>query len=148
MGIVFQAYNLIPFLTVAENVALVLTPNGISRREAFRRARALRAEMDLDHRADTHPATLSGGEQQRLAVARAGVRSDLPDDRRADRERASSPGSRHGVTGSPAAEPAPMFQRETPAARVLLGLLRGRGRGAAVGLRRGRDVRSARGGFC
>jgi putative ABC transport system ATP-binding protein len=73
MGIIFQAYNLIPFLTAAENVALVLTLNGVPRREAMRRARALLEQLDLARRADTHPATLSGGEQQRLAVARAVV---------------------------------------------------------------------------
>ncbi len=71
VGIIFQAYNLIPFLTAAENVALVLTLTGVPRREALRRARALLTSVDLDHRADTYPATLSGGEQQRLAVARA-----------------------------------------------------------------------------
>ena len=71
MGIIFQAYNLIPFLTAAENVALVLTLNDISRREAMQRARDLLEQMDLGHRADVHPPTLSGGEQQRLAVARA-----------------------------------------------------------------------------
>jgi putative ABC transport system ATP-binding protein len=71
MGIVFQAYNLIPFLTALENVALVLTLNGISLRDARRRARALLDRLDLGHRADLHPPTLSGGEQQRLAVARA-----------------------------------------------------------------------------
>lgn len=71
MGIVFQAYNLIPFLTAVENVALVLTLNGMSRREAAKRARDLLDALDLGHRADTYPATLSGGEQQRLAVARA-----------------------------------------------------------------------------
>jgi putative ABC transport system ATP-binding protein len=73
VGIIFQAYNLIPFLTALENVALVLTLNGIPRRESLRRARDLLREMDLAHRADTHPATLSGGEQQRVAVARAVV---------------------------------------------------------------------------
>jgi putative ABC transport system ATP-binding protein len=73
MGIIFQSYNLIPFLTVAENVALVLTLNGVSLREAVRRARALLEQLDLARRADVHPATLSGGEQQRLAVARAVV---------------------------------------------------------------------------
>jgi putative ABC transport system ATP-binding protein len=73
MGIVFQAYNLIPFLTVAENVALVLTLNGVPLRQAMARARALLVELDLGRRADVHPATLSGGEQQRLAVARAVV---------------------------------------------------------------------------
>lgn len=74
MGIIFQAYNLIPFLTALENVALILTLNGVPLREALRRARALLARLDLlGHRADVHPATLSGGEQQRLAVARAVV---------------------------------------------------------------------------
>jgi putative ABC transport system ATP-binding protein len=71
MGIIFQAYNLIPFLTAVENVALVLTLNGLALREALDRARRLLAALDLGHRADIHPATLSGGEQQRLAVARA-----------------------------------------------------------------------------
>ena len=71
VGIIFQAYNLIPFLTAAENVALVLTLNGVPRGEALRRTRELLQSLDLAHRADTYPATLSGGEQQRLAVARA-----------------------------------------------------------------------------
>jgi putative ABC transport system ATP-binding protein len=71
MGIIFQSYNLIPFLTAIENVALVLTLNGVPLREARGRARALLDRLDLGHRADVHPPTLSGGEQQRLAVARA-----------------------------------------------------------------------------
>lgn len=73
MGIIFQAYNLIPFLTAVENVALVLSLNGMPRREAVRQGRELLQRLDLAHRADIHPATLSGGEQQRLAVARAVV---------------------------------------------------------------------------
>jgi putative ABC transport system ATP-binding protein len=73
MGIIFQAYNLIPFLTVVENVALVLTLNGVSNREAIKRSRELLEQLDLGHRADIYPATLSGGEQQRVAVARAVV---------------------------------------------------------------------------
>jgi putative ABC transport system ATP-binding protein len=73
MGIIFQAYNLIPFLTAVENVALVLSLNGVPAREAVRRARELLERLGLGHRADIHPATLSGGEQQRLAVARAVV---------------------------------------------------------------------------
>jgi putative ABC transport system ATP-binding protein len=71
MGIIFQSYNLIPFLTSIENVALVLTLNGVPLREARRRAGTLLDRLDLGHRADVHPPTLSGGEQQRLAVARA-----------------------------------------------------------------------------
>jgi putative ABC transport system ATP-binding protein len=71
MGIIFQAYNLIPFLTTVENVALVLTLNGISQHDALVRARALLQRLGLGHRADIYPTTLSGGEQQRVAVARA-----------------------------------------------------------------------------
>jgi len=71
MGIIFQAYNLIPFLTTLENVALVLTLNGISNRQAMTRAGELLISLDLGHRAGIYPATLSGGEQQRVAVARA-----------------------------------------------------------------------------
>ncbi len=71
MGIIFQAYNLIPFLTAQENVALLLTLNGIPKREAMRRARGLLEEMDLGHRAGVHPAPQYGGAQQRVAVARA-----------------------------------------------------------------------------
>jgi putative ABC transport system ATP-binding protein len=73
MGIIFQSYNLIPFLTAAENVALVLTLNGVSTRAAMKRTNELLGRLDLAHRADTYPATLSGGEQQRVAVARAVV---------------------------------------------------------------------------
>jgi putative ABC transport system ATP-binding protein len=73
MGIIFQAYNLIPFLTVAENVALVATLIGLTRKEALVRARRLLERLGLAHRADTYPATLSGGEQQRVAVSRAVV---------------------------------------------------------------------------
>jgi putative ABC transport system ATP-binding protein len=71
MGIIFQAYNLIPFLTVVENVALVATLIGVRRKDALRRARTLLERLGLTHRADTYPATLSGGEQQRVAVSRA-----------------------------------------------------------------------------
>ena len=63
MGIVFQAYNLIPFLTAVENVALVLTLNGVSLRDALRRSRELLNRLNLLKRADDHPASLSGGEQ-------------------------------------------------------------------------------------
>ena len=73
VGVVFQAYNLIPFLTAAENVALILTLNGVSNREALHRARLLLERLQLLPRADMYPASLSGGEQQRLAVARAVV---------------------------------------------------------------------------
>jgi putative ABC transport system ATP-binding protein len=73
VGVVFQAYNLIPFLTAAENVALILTLNGVPGRDALHRSRLLLERLQLLPRADMYPASLSGGEQQRLAVARAVV---------------------------------------------------------------------------
>ena len=71
MGIIFQAYNLIPFLSAVENVALAATLVGVPKRAALERAKTLLVELGLAHRAATYPATLSGGEQQRLAVSRA-----------------------------------------------------------------------------
>jgi putative ABC transport system ATP-binding protein len=71
MGVIFQSYNLIPFLTALDNVALVATLTGAPLAAARARAAALLDTLELAHRAETYPATLSGGEQQRLAVARA-----------------------------------------------------------------------------
>jgi len=71
IGFIFQQHNLIPFLTVQENVALVLDLNDVPRREAVRRARELLDYLEISHRAGSLPARLSGGEQQRVAIARA-----------------------------------------------------------------------------
>ena len=71
IGFIFQQHNLIPFLTAIENVALVMQLNGISRREATRRAKDLLGYLEIAHRADSLPANLSGGEQQRVAIGRA-----------------------------------------------------------------------------
>ena len=71
IGFVFQKANLIPFLSAAENVALALRINNVPGHEALRRAEALLGELDLGHRTGNLPARLSGGEQQRVAVARA-----------------------------------------------------------------------------
>jgi putative ABC transport system ATP-binding protein len=71
IGFVFQGHNLIPFLTAQENVALAMQINGVGKREAARRSRALLAYLEVAHRADTLPATLSGGERQRIAIGRA-----------------------------------------------------------------------------
>lgn len=71
IGFIFQQHNLIPFLTALENVALMLQLNGVSRREANRRARELMDYLEIGHRADSLPARLSGGEQQRVAIGRA-----------------------------------------------------------------------------
>jgi putative ABC transport system ATP-binding protein len=71
VGFVFQFFNLIPTLTVEENLRLPLELNGRPREAAVARARALLAEVDLADRGPAFPEHLSGGEQQRVAVARA-----------------------------------------------------------------------------
>lgn len=71
IGFIFQQHNLIPFLTALENVALMLQLNGLGRREASRRAKDLLDYLEMGHRADSLPARLSGGEQQRVAIGRA-----------------------------------------------------------------------------
>jgi len=71
IGFIFQGHNLIPFLTAQENVALALQLNGAAPRDAARRAHELLAYLEIDHRADALPGTLSGGEQQRVAIGRA-----------------------------------------------------------------------------
>ena len=70
IGFVFQTFNLIPTLTVEENVLLPVELNGRSD-EATWRARRLLEEVGLGDRGDSFPDRLSGGEQQRVAIARA-----------------------------------------------------------------------------
>jgi len=72
-GYVFQSFNLIPVLTAQQNVALPLRIGGASDREARRRAREELDHVGLGDRREHLPAALSGGEQQRVAVARATV---------------------------------------------------------------------------
>jgi putative ABC transport system ATP-binding protein len=72
IGYVFQSFHLIPTLTAEENVAVPLELAGET--EAIPRARALLAEVGLADRAHHYPVQLSGGEQQRVAVARAMAR--------------------------------------------------------------------------
>jgi putative ABC transport system ATP-binding protein len=69
IGIVFQAFHLIPTMTALENVAIPLELAGVT--EAFARASAELAAVGLDDRLGHYPAQLSGGEQQRVALARA-----------------------------------------------------------------------------
>jgi putative ABC transport system ATP-binding protein len=71
VGFIFQSYNLIPTLTVEENLLLPLELRGEAGEPAMRKARALLAELGLETRRDSPPDVLSGGEQQRIAVARA-----------------------------------------------------------------------------
>ncbi|MFC7963360.1 ABC transporter ATP-binding protein [Streptomyces cinereoruber] len=71
LGFVFQAFHLVPHLTCVQNVALALVHLGVPR--AQRRPQAVEAleAVGLGHRLDARPGTLSGGEKQRVAVARA-----------------------------------------------------------------------------
>ncbi len=71
IGFVFQFFNLIPTLTVFENLAFTLDLNGIDRARAQQRVAELLSQLGLSDRADAFPDRLSGGEQQRIAVARA-----------------------------------------------------------------------------
>jgi putative ABC transport system ATP-binding protein len=70
IGFVFQAAYLIPFLDVTDNVALLPMLAGIPNHESRQRARELLKALDVEHRADAMPSQLSGGEQQRVAIAR------------------------------------------------------------------------------
>ncbi len=71
IGFVFQFYHLLPEFTSVENVSFPLLIRGLKRKEAEERALALLREVTLEGKAQTRPAQLSGGEQQRIAIARA-----------------------------------------------------------------------------
>lgn len=71
LGFVFQFFNLLPSLSAAENVALPLLLDGVRPLEAMERARDLLTLVDLQTRQNHRPDQLSGGEQQRTAIARA-----------------------------------------------------------------------------
>ncbi|WP_041243030.1 ABC transporter ATP-binding protein [Trichlorobacter lovleyi] len=71
LGFIFQAHNLIPFLTAQENVMIALEINHLTKSEAKGRATELLVSLNLGHRLNNYPSALSGGEAQRVAIARA-----------------------------------------------------------------------------
>ncbi len=71
IGFVYQAFNLLPTLSVADNIRLVLELNKVPENEAAERIDELLCAVELQDRADSYPDVLSGGEQQRVAIARA-----------------------------------------------------------------------------
>jgi putative ABC transport system ATP-binding protein len=77
IGFVFQAFHLLPHLTVAQNVALPLSLNGTEVAQAGDRLKEVLVAVGLDAAADAYPRELSGGEMQRVAIARALVHRPL-----------------------------------------------------------------------
>ena len=73
IGFIFQSYNLLPPLSLVENVSIPLIINGVPREEANRRAREILTQVGLGKRLESRPGSLSGGQQQRVAIARAMV---------------------------------------------------------------------------
>ncbi len=71
LGYIFQSYNLFPTLTAIENVRIALDVRGIKGYPAAARAEEVLRQVGLGHRLRSYPGNLSGGEQQRVAVARA-----------------------------------------------------------------------------
>jgi putative ABC transport system ATP-binding protein len=71
MGFVFQAFNLLPVLSVVENVELPLLVSGVKQKRARHKAVEVLELVDLSNQRDKRPAELSGGQQQRVAIARA-----------------------------------------------------------------------------
>jgi putative ABC transport system ATP-binding protein len=71
IGFVYQAFNLLPTLTVADNLRLVLELNRVPEKESTQRIEEMLRAVELLDRAGSYPDVLSGGEQQRVAIARA-----------------------------------------------------------------------------
>ncbi len=71
IGFIFQQFNLIPTLSVAENVGIPLLIQGVGNHEALKRSRAVLDSVGLGNRWNERPNKLSGGQQQRVAIARA-----------------------------------------------------------------------------
>ncbi len=133
IGIVFQSFHLVPTMTALENVALPLELAG--KADAFGTARVLLDEVGLSHRADHFPAQMSGGEQQRVAVARA--LSPRPQILLAD----EPTGNLDGKTGELVADLLFDLQRRRSATLVLVT------HETALARRCGRIVRMADGGI-
>ncbi|MEA1918592.1 MAG: ABC transporter ATP-binding protein [Campylobacterota bacterium] len=71
MGFVFQAYNLVPVLSVRENIGFIMKLRGFEEKEIHERVHEVASLLEIDNKLNSLPNTLSGGQQQRVAVARA-----------------------------------------------------------------------------
>jgi putative ABC transport system ATP-binding protein len=74
IGFIFQAYNLIPVLSVEENISFPLTLLGVDKKEIKERTAKVLADVGLEEMASRKPKEMSGGQQQRVAIARALVK--------------------------------------------------------------------------
>ncbi len=73
IGFIFQAYNLIPVLTVQENIEYIMILQGMPKAERHERVKQILAEIDMEGFENRFPPKISGGQQQRVAIARAMV---------------------------------------------------------------------------
>jgi putative ABC transport system ATP-binding protein len=73
IGFIFQSYNLIPVLTVKENIEYIMLIKGIAEEERTHRVNEILKDLGLEKMGDRRPSQLSGGQQQRVAIARAVV---------------------------------------------------------------------------
>lgn len=71
IGFIFQSYNLLPYLTAIENVALPLLLKGVDKYKRLKLSKTLLCKLGLDMRLNNMPCELSGGQQQRVGIARA-----------------------------------------------------------------------------
>jgi putative ABC transport system ATP-binding protein len=85
IGFIYQLFNLIPTLTVVENISLPLELNRVARAQIAKRSNAILAAVGLSDRGTSYPDQLSGGEQQRVAIARGLVHNLTGSGRRTDR---------------------------------------------------------------
>ena len=77
VGFIFQSFNLLPRLTALENVAVPLMLSGVDKDEREERAAEMLQSVGLEHRLEHYPSEMSGGEQQRTAVARALIHNHI-----------------------------------------------------------------------
>lgn len=71
IGFVFQSFNLIPVITVEENISIPLLLNGLDRKQALEMSKEILSDFDMGDKVGKTPVELSGGQQQRVAIARA-----------------------------------------------------------------------------